>query len=110
MSEKRPYRNFKKREPNLTTEQKVEKFVIRNSQSGFFTKISTISYKFGVSEDMTWNIVGELLSGGLFESIHDEYTGEMKLCETGKIYPIMDLEKKRKRERYRGGNKRQVKT
>ncbi len=106
MSERKPYRNFKKREPSLTKEQKVEQFVMRNSQNGFFTKVSTISYKFEVSEEMAWNIVGELLSNGLFESIHDENSGEMKLCEFGKIYSIMDLERKRKREKYRSNNKK----
>jgi len=106
MSERKPYRNFKKREPSLTTEQKVESFVKRNSQNGYFTKVSTISYKFDVSEDMTWSIVGELLSSGSFESIHDDYTGEMKLCEMGKIYPILDLEQKRKRQKYLDSNKK----
>ena len=101
MSERKQYRDFKKREPVHTTEQKVESFVKRNSQSGYFTKVSTISYKFGVSEDEAWGIVGELLSNGFFESIHDDYTGEMKLCEMGKTYLILDLEQKRKRDRYR---------
>lgn len=105
MSERKPYRNFKKREPSLTTEQKVEQFIIRNSKNGYFTKVSTISYKFDVSEDMAWSIVGELLSNGLFDSIHDEYTGEMKLCETGKTYSISDLERKRKRDKFREGKK-----
>ena len=101
MSERKQHRNFKKREPSLTTEQKVESFVKRNSQNGYFTKVSTISYKFDVSEETAWNIVGELLSSGSFESIHDDYAGEMKLCEMGEIYPILDLEQKRKREKYR---------
>ena len=105
MSERKPYRNFRKREPVLTIEQKVESFVKRNSQSGYFTKVSTISYKFGVSEDRAWSIVGELLSSGSFESIHDDYTGEMKLCEMGKIYLTLDLEQKRKREKYRNNKK-----
>ncbi len=109
MSERKPYRNFKKREPNLTTEEKVEKFIIRNSQSGYFTKVSTISFKFSVSEDMAWSIVGELLSNGLFESIHDEYTGEMKLCEYGKTYSIIGLERKRKREKFKSTNKNRPK-
>ena len=108
MSERKPYRNFKKREPSLTTEQKVEQFVIRNSKNGYFTKVSTISYKFEVSEDMAWSIVGELLSSGSFESIHDEHSGEMKICETGKTYAILDLERKRKRDKYRN-SKRQSK-
>ncbi len=88
MSERKRFRNFKKREPSLTTEQKIESFVKRNSQNGFFTKVSTLSYKFDVSEDTAWSIVGELLSGGSFDSVHDEYTGEMKLCESGKVYSI----------------------
>jgi len=107
MSDNKPYRNFKKREPSLTTEQKVEQFIIRNSKSGFFTKVSTLSYKFDISEDMAWSIVGELLSSGLFDSIHDEYSGEMKLCEAGKTYLIKDMEMKRKRDKYK--SKKQVK-
>ena len=57
-----------------------------------------INLKFQKAE--AWDIVGELLSNGSLESIHDEFTGEMKLCETGKIYSIMDLERKRKREKF----------
>ena len=105
MSERKPYRNFKKREPNLTTEQKVEQFVMRNSNNGYFTKISTIHNKFEVSEDMAWTIIGELLSNGSCESIHDEFSGEMKLCEIGKTYQIMDLERKRKRAKYKTNKK-----
>jgi hypothetical protein len=105
MPERKPYGNFKKREPSLTVEQKIEQFVLRNSSNGYFTKVSTIHYKFEVSEDMAWTIVGELLSNGSCESIHDEYSGEMKLCATGKTYHIMDLEQKRKREKYRASKK-----
>jgi len=81
-------------------EQKIEQFILRNSQNGFFTKVLTIPYKFEISESRAWDIVGELLSNGTLDSIHDEITGQMKLCETGKIYSIMDLERKRKREKY----------
>jgi Mn-dependent DtxR family transcriptional regulator len=105
MPERKPYQNFRKKEPSLTTEQKVEQFIIRNSKNGYFTKVSTISHKFEVSEDMAWSIVGELLSSGLFESIHDEYSGDMKLCENGKTYAILDLERKRKKDKYRYRNK-----
>lgn len=101
MSDRKPYRNFKKREPSQTMEQKIESFIMRNSKNGFFTKVSTISYKFEVSKDRAWDIVGELLSNGSFESVHDEYSGEMKLCEYGKKYEIMELERKRKREKYK---------
>ncbi len=73
---------------------------MRNSKSGFFTKVSTIPYKFEISESKAWDIVGELLSNGTLESIHDEITGEMKLCEIEKTYFIMDLERKRKREKF----------
>ncbi len=100
LSERKSFRRFKKREPSLTREQKIEQFILRNSKNGFFTKVSTIPYKFEISESNTWDIVGELLSNGLLESIHDEITGEMKLCETGKTYSIMDLERKRKREKF----------
>ena len=99
MSERRSFRRFKK-ETSLTKEQKIEQFIIRNSKNGYFTKVSTIPYKFEISEDVAWSIVGELLSSGVLESIHDEFSGEMKLCEAGKIYLIMDLGKRRKREKY----------
>ena len=100
MSERKPFRRFTKREPSLSTEQKIESFILRNSKNGYFTKVSTISYKFEVSQSKGWDIVGELLVSGSVESIHDEISGEMKLCETGKSYYIMDLEKKRNREKY----------
>ena len=100
MSERKPFRRFQKREPSLSTEQKIESFILRNSKNGYFTKVSTISYKFEVSQSKGWDIVGELLASGSVESIHDEISGEMKLCETGKTYYIMDLEKKRNREKY----------
>ncbi len=100
MSERKPFKKFKRREPSLSREQKIENFILRNSQNGFFTKVSTIPYKFEISESRAWDIVGELLSNGSLESIHDEITGEMKLCETGKTYSIMDLERKRKREKF----------
>jgi len=106
MSERKPFKRFTKREPSLTTEQKVAQFILRNSKSGFFTKVSTIPYKFDISESMAWSIVGELLSDGTLDSIHDQVTGDMKLCETGKIYAIMDLEKKRKREKFRDSKKK----
>ncbi|MCH9657578.1 hypothetical protein K0U27_02600 [archaeon] len=105
MSDRKSYRNFKKREPDMTTEQKIEQFVLRNSRNGYFTKVSTLHYKFDISEDMAWTIVGELLSNGSCESTHDEYSGEMKLCATGKTYHIMDLERRRKRDKYRSKNK-----
>jgi len=99
LSERKPFKRFKKG-PSLTTEQKIEQFILRNSKNVYFTKVSTIPYKFEISENTAWSIVGEILSNGSLESIHDEITGEMKLCETGKIYSIMDLEKNRKREKY----------
>ncbi len=100
LSERKSFRKFKRREPSISIEQKIENFILRNSKSGFFTKVSTIPYKFEISESRAWEIDGELLSNGSLESIHDEFTGEMKLCETGKTYLIMDLEKKRIREKF----------
>ncbi len=100
MPERKLFKRFKRREPSISIEQKIENFILRNSKSGFFTKVLTIPYKFQISESRAWDIVGELLSIGVIESIHDEFTGEMKLCETGKVYSIMDLERKRKREKF----------
>ncbi|MFQ5496538.1 MAG: hypothetical protein ACE5DU_01485 [Nitrosopumilus sp.] len=110
MSEKKPFRRFKRREPSLSTEQKIEQFILRNSKNGYFTKVSTIPYKFDISESIAWGIVGELLSNGSLESIHDEISGEMKLCESGKTYSIMDSEKKRKRSKPKLIKKKPVNT
>ena len=100
MSERRSFRRFKK-EPTLSTEQKIENFILRNSKNGYFTKVSTIPFKFEIPQSRAWDIVGELLSNGLLESIHDEITGDMKLCEIGKTYFILNLEKSRNREKFR---------
>ena len=89
---RKPFRKFSQRAKPLTTDQKIKSFVLRNSKNGYFTKVSTLSYKFEISEDRAWEIVGELLDDGAIESIHDERTGEMKLCESGKTY------KKKKRK------------
>ena len=104
MEDKKPYKKFKKPGRPLTTEQKIESFVIRNSKNGFFTKVKTIPFKFEISEDRAWDVVGELLANGTIEATHDEFTGEMKLCETGKTYAILDQEQRRKKE---GKTKRQ---
>lgn len=98
---KKPFRKFKQRAKPATTEQKIKSFVLRNSKNGYFTKVSTLSHKFEIKQDRAWEIVGELLDDGSIESIHDERTGEMKLCESGKTYNIANLELKRKREKIR---------
>lgn len=104
MSEKR---NFSKRKSSksISQEEKIEKIILKNSENGFFTKFSTISNKFEISEAKTWDIVGELLSNGLIEAIHDEYSGEMKLCEIDATYQIMDLERQRKKQKYEDSKK-----
>lgn len=96
MSQNKSFRKFQKRGPVLTTEQKIEKFILRNSKSGFFTKFSTIPYKFEISNDQAWNIIGDLLADGKIESSHDLNTGEMKLCEIDKMYEILNSENSRK--------------
>jgi hypothetical protein len=96
---KKPFRKFRQRTKPLTTDQKIKSFVLRNSKNGYFTKVSTLSYKFEISPDRAWEIVGELLDEGEIESNHDERTGEMKLCESGKTYNIANQELKRKREK-----------
>ena len=98
---KKPFRKFERRKKSQTTEEKIKDFVLRNSKNGYYTKVSTLSYKFEIPEERAWEIVGELLDEGLVESIHDERSGEMKLCETGKTYFILDLELQRKREKFK---------
>ena len=109
MSYKRPFNKNKKSGSGLTLEKKIENFIIRNSQNGYFTKISTIPYKFEVSESRTWDIVGEFLTSGNIESTHDQITGEMKLCEFGKTYEILDLEKRRKKQKRKTSDKKKIK-
>ena len=105
MSERKPFRKFRNTGPSLTIEQKIEQFILRNSKNGYFTKVSTINYKFEISESKAWEIVGELLFNGNIESTHDQNTGDMKLCENGKTFQIMELERIRNREKYKNKKK-----
>ena len=82
-----------------TIEDKIKDFVLRNSKNGYYTKVSTLAYKFEIPQEKAWEIVGEFLSDGVLESIHDKSTGEMKLCEPGKTYLILNLEQQRKRQK-----------
>ena len=102
---KKPFRKFQRNSKPQTTEEKIKSFVIRNSKNGYYTKVSTLSYKFEISQDRAWEIVGELLDEGVVESTHDENTGDMKLCEPGKTYSILNLEQKRRREKPRESGK-----
>ena len=97
---KRTFRKFKREKPQ-TIEERVKNFILRNSKNGFYTKVSTLSYKFEIPQDQAWSVAGDLLADGILESIHDDRTGEMKLCEAGKIYEILDQEQKRKRQKSR---------
>ena len=92
-----------------TTEDKIRDFILRNSKNGYYTKVSTLSYKFEIPESDAWDIVGSLLIDGTLESIHDEFTGEMKLCEAGKTYLIMNLEQQRKRQKSQEFNRNRKK-
>jgi len=101
---KKTFRKFKNIK-HQTIEEKIKSFVLQNSKNGYYTKVSTLSYKFDISQERTWEIVGEILDDGSIESVHDQKSGEMKLCETGKMYSIMNLEQKRKREKYKESKK-----
>ena len=105
MTERKPFRKFRNTGPSLTIEQKIEQFILRNSKNGYFTKVSTINYKFEISETKAWEIVGELLFNGNIESTHDQNTGDMKLCENEKTYQIMELERIRNKEKFRNKKK-----
>ena len=110
MSERKPFRKFRNTGPTLTVEQKIEQFILRNSKNGYFTKVSTINFKFEISESRAWEVVGELLFNGSIESIHDQNTGDMKLCECEKTYQIMELERIRNRDRFRNKKKSPLKS
>ena len=99
---KRPFRKTgdrSSRPKTQSTEDRIKDFILRNSRNGYYTKVSTLSYKFEIPEDKAWEIVGGLLTDGDLESVHDEFTGEMKLCEAGKTYLIMNLEQQRKKQK-----------
>ncbi len=105
MSERKTIQKIQKYGSIIDSRTKIEQFILRNSRNGFFTKVSTINYKFEISESRAWEVIGELLFDGNIESIHDQYTGDMKLCENGKTYSIMELENTRKRDKFRKKNK-----
>ena len=105
--QRRPTGKFKKRTPDIPIEKKIESFILRNSSNGYFTKISTITSKFNISESETWSIVGMLMSEGKLESIHDPVSGEMKMCEVDKKYEVLGMGKKRKFESQQNGQKSQ---
>jgi len=99
---KRQFKRFggkTSRPKTQTDEDKIREFVLHNSKNGYYTKVSTLSYKFEIPVERTWEIVGELLIDGALESVHDEFTGEMKLCESGKTYLIMNLEQQRRKQK-----------
>lgn len=102
---KRPFKKFRHKSKPITTDEKIKNFITRNSKNGYYTKVSTLSHKFEISQERVWEIVGDLLDEGSIESTHDQRTGEMKLCETGKTYAILSLEQKRKREKVRDSKK-----
>ena len=88
------------RRPREPIEQRVRSFVQRNSGNGYFTRVSTLPQKFGISEERAWEIVGELLADGSLDSVDDRRTGEMKLCGPGQEYAVLG----RARERRRSGD------
>ena len=102
---KKPFRKFKTREKPISIEEKIKNFVLRNSKNGYYTKVSTLPQKFEISEEKAWQIVGELLDEGKIESTHDEKSGEMKLCELGKTYVILNLDRQRRRQKIKENKK-----
>lgn len=110
---KRPFRKFdkrpRKRESPPTTEDLIKNFVIRNSRNGFFTKIPTLAFKFEIPADSAWEIAGSLLADNVLECMHDERTGDPKLCEAGKSYEVLQKEITRRREKSREFRKNKTK-
>lgn len=93
------FRKFHKKNKPESIEEKIKNFILRNSRNGYYTKVSTLPQKFEISEERVWQIVGEILDDGIIESTHDEKSGEMKLCEVGKTYVILNLDRQRKRQK-----------
>ena len=111
MTQRRPFkRRFSKkpfkRVPAPTMEDKIKSFVIRNSRTGFFTKLTTVSFKFEIPEEEAMSNLSSLLADNALEIIHDD-NGDAKLCEAGKSYDVMQKELKRKREKKRPMRKNQ---
>jgi len=78
----------------MSTEDKVRNFVIRNSKNGFFTKLSTISTKFNITEDESLVIAGFLLNDNTLECARS-HDGQMKLYQTGCLNKIKQEQRKR---------------
>ncbi len=109
---KSPFKKFdkrpRKRERAPTTEELIKNFVIRNSRNGFFTKIPTLSFKFEIPHDTAWELAGTLLAENVLEVIHDERTGDPKLCEAGKSYEVLQKEVQRRREKAKEFRKKEA--
>ena len=104
------FRKFQKKNKPESKEEKTKNFILRNSRNGYYTKVSTLPQKFEISEELVWQIVGEILDEGIVESTHDEKSGEMKLCEVGKTYVILNLDRQRKRQKVKElKNKKRIK-
>ena len=88
-NKKKHFRFNKSKKTPQTIEDKIKQFVLRNSRNGYFTKVSTLAWKFQIPETSTWEMVGTLLSENILEAHHDEL-GEMKLCEPGKTFSILN--------------------
>jgi len=81
-------------------EDKIKSFVIRNSRAGFFTKLTTVSFKFEIAQDEAMSILSMLLADNTLEIVHDDF-GEAKLCEAGRSYDVMQKELQRRSEKRR---------
>ena len=46
---KRPFKKFRHKSKPVTTDEKIKNFVLRNSKNGYYTKVSTLSFKFEIS-------------------------------------------------------------
>ena len=94
---KKPIRKFRRtfrRKKIQTTEEKIKEFILRNSNNGYFTRVSTLAYKFEIPHSKAWEIVGSLLAENLIEAFHSD-SGEMKLCQYGQTYQILNKIKKK---------------
>lgn len=109
MDNKTRHRKNNEKQTQGTKEDRIKRFILRNSTNGFFTKTSTISQKFEISNQETWDVIGSLLVDGAIEATHDINSGEMKVCETGKTYEILGKSKNRQQALHKNKKKEKAK-
>jgi phosphoribosylaminoimidazole-succinocarboxamide synthase len=86
------------RRPTESTEERIKRYVLHNSQMGYFTRLDTITTKFNLTENEALTLSGFLLADNKFECVHSR-SGDIRLCEAGKRDELRQEEYKRMAQR-----------